>query len=99
MAKPHSIHLNLEQLPKLHSKDGGQLALYLESVMTDNLSDTVHFVEFPSIHLLSEHLNCSSMQLYDAVRALRMRGYDYRFSSLDENIQIWLNELNERRNK
>lgn len=96
MAMPHSVQLNLEQLPKLNSKDGGQLALYLESVMTKNLSDTVHSVELPSLHTLSKYFDCSFMQLYDAMRALRIYGYDYQFSSLDDSVQIWSNE---RRNK
>jgi hypothetical protein len=92
MPKSHSVHLKLEQLPKLKSKEEAQLALYLESVMTNNLSDTIYSVELPSIQMLSEYFDCSSMQLYDAMRALRVYGYDYQFSGLDGSVQIWSKE-------
>jgi hypothetical protein len=87
-----SAHLSIHDLPKPQSKEKAQVALYLESLLIRHLSPAVHFVELPSMHELAEFLGCSFMQLYDAMRALRVCGYDYRFSSLDGAVQIWSNE-------
>lgn len=53
------------------------------------VTQTVHYCTLPSIDEMAKHFNCTHMEIYDSIRLLQEHGYDYNFSSLNGNIEIW----------
>ncbi len=46
-------------------------------------------VVLPSLAQLKEHFHCSHLDIYDVLRALRHRGFDYSFGGLDAPLRLW----------
>lgn len=90
----HATIINLEHLPTSHlSNVRGRMkehiVQYLEVLAGDKLSCHADYLDLPSIGALSSFFNTTSMDVYDALRSLRLKGFDYQFSSLDGSVQLW----------
>jgi len=86
--------INLEQVsgyPVPGSKGlmKDQIVHFLETMAEENLTCHADYLDMPSISSFSSFFNTTSMDVYDALRSMRMKGYDYQFSSLDGSVQLW----------
>lgn len=90
----HATIINLEHLPISPSRGSRgrmkeHIVQYLETLAQEKLSCHADYLDLPSIGALSNFFKTTSIDVYDALRALRVYGYDYQFSSLDGSVQIW----------
>ena len=88
----HATILSLEHFPPFQAKKGSRnnaITNYLESLAKSKLDQHTHYLELPSVSQLSGFFKCSFMQVYDAFRILREKGYEYQFSSVDGAMFIW----------
>ena len=69
---------------------------FLESIINQNLKETVLILHLPSLESLAHCLTCSYLELHDAFRLLRQRGYDYEFNHICEAIKVWKSLIKEK---
>src|SRR6478609_9024143 len=81
----HGNHLE-EQTKKISD--------FLESIIKPNLENTALILHLPSLESLAHCLACSYLELHDALRLLRERGYDYEFNHICEAIKVWKSLIN-----
>jgi hypothetical protein len=90
--------LGLEHLPPFQKNAAGQataIASYLEALTRSRLDRNTHYLELPSVNRLSGFFGCSFLGVYDAFRALREKGFDYQFSSVDGAMLVWRQNVNQ----
>jgi len=46
-------------------------------------------IEIPSLMALADFYGCGHLDVYDALRLLKGRGYDYRLRGIDSPIAVW----------
>ena len=68
---------------RLQSQD---IRAYLQSIWTPEGNNNY---SVPSLDKLSETLDCSQMDIYDALRLIQKDGYDYELQGIDSPILIW----------
>lgn len=93
-----STVLHLEQLPAfdLPERPNRQIyhiTEYLIRLAAKKLPRDDSSLVVPSIADLSLFFKCSHLEIYDALRQLRISGYDFQFSKFDQPLHIWRNEV------
>lgn len=92
---PIAKTLQLEHLPAFVLPDSEKSRVqsvfhYLQKLVDKEVGQLNDTLELPSISNLSHYFRCSPLEIYDALRELRHREYDYHFSKFDQPVRIWL---------
>lgn len=94
MIEPSSVshHISIQDLSEYtpavqHSVP--EMTAHLLSIVSNQFDNNIHFLTLPSLSTMANLFNCPYLAIYDAMQALREHGYDYNFSSINGNIEIW----------
>jgi hypothetical protein len=87
----HGMSFNADDLLALSLEGDIELsegvANALQGLISPHKGD-INF-ELPSMMTLAGFYNCGHLDVYDALRTLRSRGYEYRLRGIDNKIIVW----------
>lgn len=66
-----------------------QLAKHLETLMTDYLPYKTDELSLPPISELARFFQCSYIEVFDAFKLLRLKGFDFNLTGLEKPIKVW----------
>ena len=78
----------LDDLQALSSEGAFRPAGAVADSLGALVDGTTDEVEVPSLMDLAVFYGCTNLTVYDAMRILKSRGYDYRLRGIDHPIQI-----------
>lgn len=88
-----AIEIALDQFPPFFTPAAGppaevaRIAGCLDQVLAGQGGEGPMIL--PSLAQLREHFHCSHLDIYDVLRFLRQRGFDYSFGGLDAPLHMW----------
>ena len=65
------------------------LGTHLHQLVSQQFNHGIRSLTLPSLAIMASFFGCSYLELYDVMQMLRTNGYDYNFSSINGDIEVW----------
>lgn len=82
--------MEMKDLPRRDASPGsGKVSTYLEKLYRTHASEDDSCLFLPSLLTMSKRLDCSPLEIHEALRKLTTRGYQFITLGLDTPVTLW----------